>query len=59
MVANRVCRVIGQAESNERFLSMALFQGKSRPDVVKAARLGDASRCLGIGCRGAMTCVSG
>ena len=43
-MANRVARVIGMAESNEHFLSLALFQGQARPDVVKAVRLGDASR---------------
>lgn len=52
LVANKVARVIGMSESNERFLSLALFQGRARPDVVKAARLGDASRavCLLSGC---------
>ena len=48
MVANRVARVVGMSESNERFLSLALFQGQARPDVVKAARLGDASRKVSL-----------
>ena len=41
LVANRVARVIGLAEANERFLTVALFQGNERPNAVKAARMGD------------------
>lgn len=48
LVANRVARVIGQGEANERFLSIALFQGNERPNAERAARMaGNESRLPG------------
>lgn len=56
-MANRVARVIGQGEANERFLSIALFQGNERPNAERAARMaGNESRlpgrytCMHVAC---------
>ena len=44
LVTNRVARVIGLGEANERFVMTALFQGSQRPDISKAARLAESNR---------------
>lgn len=44
LVTNRVARVVGLGEANERFAMTALFQGSQRPDVGKATRLADSNR---------------